>query len=251
MLPENFIPVIKVFESVESTNDTLRQMSPPPEEGTVIVAREQTKGRGSRGRVWNSPKGGLYLSVFLKVQKRLTDLPLLAGVALAQTVQSVLSKAMIVSVKWPNDCMVNAKKVGGILCESCSTGCVVGIGLNVNLAAEHLALYQNEAFPATSIKILTEGETNIDDIQSVLLKKFFNLYRMYEQEGFSPIQYLWEKNCALIGKKIEFRDPNWATEGRPLTGTFLGIDETGALMIATGQGERRKFYSGEIVCYWP
>src|SRR5438309_1430776 len=121
MLPADFTPKILTFDTVDSTNAKARELAAKgAAEGTVIVAKQQTAGRGRNKRTWHSPEGGLYLSILLhpKEAKKVTDLSILAGVALAQGVTEFLPKSKDVSLKWPNDCLIGWKKVGGILCET-------------------------------------------------------------------------------------------------------------------------------------
>jgi BirA family transcriptional regulator, biotin operon repressor / biotin---[acetyl-CoA-carboxylase] ligase len=233
-------------------------------EGSVIVARTQSAGKGRGSHVWHSPDGGLFCSIVLypRQAKKLTDLPILVGVAVAQAVNQILPKSCEVTLKWPNDCLVNWKKVGGILCEAlgeeCFDLCVAGIGLNVNVAPSELEPFQKNPFAATSFQKESEGGAyEIDQVLSLVLAKLFNLYRLYHREGLEPIRYLWERNCAFVGKKIELseggaRGPgSKAKEVGTTQGTVLGIDESGGLVLSNPKGERRSYYSGAITCYWP
>jgi len=264
MMPDNFIPKVHVFDSLDSTNNKARELAlNGSNEGTIIVAKTQTAGRGRMKRVWHSPPGGIYLSALLypKEAKRAPDLAIVAGVALAQTVKTLLPKAATVSVKWPNDCLVGWRKVGGILCENLGEElfhlCVVGIGLNVNTTDEELLPYKSNPFSATSFKVETGGEHSLDLVQSTLISKLLSVYRHYQTEGFAAIQFLWERNCGMVGKKIELRDSGQRHAGEnpgdvgSTTGTLLGIDDSGALVLSNAKGERHLYHSGEITCFWP
>lgn len=271
MSVEPLSPTILRFDTLDSTNSKAKELAKEgASEGTVIVARAQTAGRGRGNNKWHSPAGGLFCSVLLfpKDPKRLTDLPILVGVAVAQAVMQALPKSVDVSLKWPNDCLANWKKVGGILCESlgedCFHLCVAGVGLNVNVAAEDLAPFQTNPFGATSFQLESGG--NGHDTETVLglfLAKLFTLYRLYQEEGMEPIRYLWERNCAMVGKRIELSEQGirptapstTAAAKAALTGvtvgTCLGIDETGGIVLSNAKGERRSYYTGAITCYWP
>lgn len=249
------------FESVGSTNTKLKELvhRGGAQSGTVVYSKEQTEGRGRLGRSWYSPLGGLYCSVLLvpKNAKRLTDFSLLAGVAVCQTVKSILPKSKDVSVKWPNDCLVDWKKIAGVLCETVGeppSAVIVGMGINVNLEKDGLAAFKGNPFPATSMQIEAEGEYEVDSVFDTLMTKFFELYRTYEEQGYPIIKYLWEKNCLMMGKKIELHDPGYRPEdgdrGKTV-GVFLGIDESGALVISNQKNEKRSYVSGEITCCWP
>jgi BirA family transcriptional regulator, biotin operon repressor / biotin---[acetyl-CoA-carboxylase] ligase len=258
-------PQIHRFDSLDSTNLKARQLAlQGAAEGTVIVARSQTAGRGRGSHLWHSPDGGLFLSVLLypKEPRRITDLPILVGVAVAQAVRQILAKSTEVSLKWPNDCLVNWKKVGGVLCEAlgedCFHLCVAGIGLNVNVSPQELASFQANPFGATSFQAESGGGAHdIDQVLNVFLAKLFMLYALYKDEGMEPIRYLWERNCSLIGKQVELSEHGARTpsakpnEPGTTVGTLLGIDESGGLVLSNPKGERRSYYTGAITCYWP
>ncbi len=265
MLPDNFTPKVHLFETLDSTNDKARELAKTgSNEGTVVVARRQTAGRGRNKRVWHSPPGGLYLSMLLypKEAKRATDLSIVAGVALAQAVKTLLPKSKDVSVKWPNDCLVGWRKIGGVLCENLGEElfnlCVVGIGLNINASDEELLPFKSNPFSATSFRLETGGDFDLERAQAMLVQKLLNVYRHYQTEGFAAIQFLWEKNCGMVGKKVELRDSGTRPAGEhnpghvgSTTGTFLGIDDSGAVVLSNAKGERHIYHSGEITCFWP
>ena len=109
MIPADFSPRVHRFPLLDSTNIKARELAKAgAPEGSIILAEVQTGGKGSGNRLWHSPRGGLYVSFLLypKDPKRATDLSILAGVAVAQTVKDCLPKSKDVSVKWPNDCLV-------------------------------------------------------------------------------------------------------------------------------------------------
>jgi BirA family biotin operon repressor/biotin-[acetyl-CoA-carboxylase] ligase len=265
MIGEDFKPEIHRFDVLDSTNTKMKELvTKGVSEGAVVVAAEQTGGRGRGKRVWHSPAGGLYFSTLLypRDSKHVTDLPILAGAAVAQAVKDLLPKHKDVSVKWPNDCLIGWKKVGGILCENLGEErlglCVIGIGLNVNIPIEALEPFKENPFSATSFLSETSGgQFELDKVLDVVTKKLFTLYRLYQKEGFGPIKFLWEKNCKFIGKKIELRDSGWRESDRKMggpgltVGTFLGIDETGAIVLSNQKGEYHHYYTGEISCFWP
>lgn len=266
MISKDFKPSILRFDELPSTNTKLKELAlqGTAAEGTVVVAKRQTAGRGRGGRTWLSPEGGLYFSTLLIPKgKHITDLPILAGIALTQGIKQCLPKSVEVGVKWPNDCLVNWKKAAGILCEAVMApgmmAAVVGIGVNVNLNEQALAEFQKNPFQATSFE-LTGGSTfEVEPVFQTIVKKLFTLYQLYQEQGFQPIQYLWEKNCQFIGKKIELRESGWRdnpvkpSEGEMgvTTGTMLGIDEQGALVLSNARGERHSYVSGEITAFWP
>lgn len=262
MLPSDFTPEIKRFDTLDSTNNKAKELlAKGHAEGTVVMATQQSQGRGRHKRIWLSPQGGLYLSVILqpKDPRRSTDLPILAGAAVAQAVKEFLPKSLDVTVKWPNDCLVGWKKIAGVLCEAVQEEklgmVVVGIGVNVNLSEEQLAQFQETPFGATSFKIVNGGDSDVEAVAQMVLKKLFALYELYHREGFEAVKYIWEKNCHFIGKKIEIRETGWqATSPKDkvasVVGTFQGLDEGGAVILKNQKGENRTYISGEITCFW-
>lgn len=253
---------IRRFPILDSTNVKARELATSgAPHGTVVVAEVQTAGRGRESRVWHSPAGGLYFSVLLypKRMTRPTDYALMAGTALAQGLKDLAPKASDITVKWPNDVLVNWKKVGGILCESLEAhgypAVILGVGVNVNTPMAELAAFQKNTFPGTSIKEETKIEYKTDEILDIFLKKLSSLYHAYEKEGFSSVQYYWEKNCRMIGKKIELRAVGWKAgldkDVGVTVGTMLGIDPEGALVLSNAKGERHQYVTGEISCFWP
>jgi len=265
MIPNNFTPEILRFDTLDSTNLKAREIAKNGgAEGTVIVAENQTSGRGQGKKTWHSPTGGLYLSVLLyaKDAKRPTDISLLAGAALAQAVKECLPKNVDVTVKWPNDCLVGWKKIGGILCETMGEEyfnmCIVGIGLNTNVPDSELEPFKANTFSATSFMSEVSGGTfDNQKVLNTLLMKLFTLYRLYQEQGFAPIQYIWQKNCRFIGKKVELRETGWKEADKhrsgvgSTVGNFVGIDESGAIVLSDPKGVNHHYYSGEITCFWP
>lgn len=256
MIPLQFEPPVHRFTTVSSTNDSLRELAlKGAPEGTVVVAKTQTQGRGRLGREWKSPEGGMYLSVLLYplTSKRITDLPFLMGVAVIQSLEQILPKACDSSLKWPNDILVNQKKIGGILAEAFGEnefyGGIIGLGVNVNTGLKELEDFQERPFQATSVSALIEGqETDLDALLKIFLAKLFNLYRLYQEKGFAPIHALWEKNCSMVGKEVEVQGVE--PKGENVRGKLWGISERGGLLLDVGALEKREILSGDLTCCW-
>lgn len=266
MIHKEFQPTIHRFDELNSTNTKLKELSAKgATEGTVVVAAKQTAGRGRGSHLWHSPVGGLYFSALLfpRSARHLPELSILAGLALAQGVKESLPKSVDVTLKWPNDCLVNWKKVGGVMSEAVGNpaggACVVGIGVNINLSEKDLEPFQKNAFQATSFQITGGSAFDVEPVFQVVLKKLFTIYHLYQEQGFNPIRYLWERNCQFIGKRVELRELGWqdhsanppAGEVGVTSGTMVGIDEQGALVLSNVRGERHSYINGEITCFWP
>ncbi len=249
------------FDTLDSTNKRLKDMARQgAKPGTVVMSQVQTGGKGRGQRTWHSPVGGVYFSVLLspKDPKRATDLAILAGLAITQTVKEILPKQFDITVKWPNDCLVDFKKVAGVLCENLSDEtrnlCVVGAGINVNTDPKELIAFQGNPFPATSfLELGGGGRFDPDQVLNTALTKINNLYTLYMAEGFSSIKELWESNCLFVGKQVEFTESGWRESGTPdkIKGKMKGIDESGAFVLSDESGKDRIFHSGELVCYSP
>lgn len=248
------------FPVLDSTNAKARTLAREGAvEGTVVVAESQTAGRGRGDHTWHSPQGGLYYSALLRPAPKRppTDLPILAGVCLAQTVKESMPKGHDIGLKWPNDCLLSGKKVGGILCEALGEDgqnlCVVGMGLNVNIPAGELTAFRGNPFPATSFAAESGGGMyRLADVVDTLSTKLLELYQLYHREGFAPIRFLWERNCLLVGKRVQIRETVTKPDTAPASveGTFEGIDDSGALVLSTSGGAQRRFLTGEITCSW-
>lgn len=247
-------PNIIQLDRVDSTNEEAKRLARRGDaEGTFVVAMEQSAGKGSQGRVWASPIGGVYVSTLLraKTPHPATTLSILAGVAAAQTVRDSLPKAFEVSVKWPNDILLDGKKIAGVLCEALEDGpnplCVLGVGINVNFDSSQLTPFAANPFGATSFQLATGGRKHsVEPVSQTLVRKLTNLHELYWAEGFDPIAALWERNCAGIGRPLRF-----AGKQAEIEAVCVGIDRSGALVLSNDRGERSAHAVGEIKCFLP
>lgn len=248
--------MIHRFPALDSTNVKARELAVEGAPvGTAVLAERQTAGRGRGDHRWHSPSGGVYLSVLLEPARGrpLTDLVFLGGVAMARTVRECLPPSIPVSVKWPNDCLVSGKKVGGVLGEAVGEARpglgVLGLGLNVTTPRAELEPFRENAFSATALTVEAGGPFDVAVLGERLAEATWELARRYAADGFLAIQRLWERHCLFLGKRIRFAADGDAAG--PMLGTCLGIDDDGALVVSTPEGERRRFHSGELLqCYW-
>jgi len=211
-------------------------------EGTVVLAEKQTAGRGRVGRNWVSPPGGLYLSLLLRPQLKPPEtlrLPLLAGVAVARTIRKV--SGLEPRLKWPNDVLLGAKKVAGILCElGAETDrvnyVILGLGVNVNndLPEELLEL-------ATSLKKELGREIPRADLIQLLLSELESLYRRLMEEGFEPISQAWKKLSSTLGLPVMV-----SSLGQVLEGEAVDIDRDGALILRRFDGGLLRVVAGDV-----
>ncbi|MCF6408209.1 biotin--[acetyl-CoA-carboxylase] ligase [Pseudalkalibacillus salsuginis] len=232
-------------ESVSSTQEIAHRhaLNNAPE-GTIVIADEQTSGRGRLGRSWHSPKGsGVWMSVILRPNippQKAPQLTLLAAVSVVQGVQQVTGEDA--QIKWPNDILIDGKKVVGILTELQAeadrvNSVIIGIGINVNTAA-----FPDEISNiATSLKIASGTEIERAHLVRSILEKMEKLYTLYLEHGFSPIKLLWEGSAASLGKRIRVR-----TIAGELYGKAQGITEEGVLLVEDDLGTVHRVYSADI-----
>jgi BirA family biotin operon repressor/biotin-[acetyl-CoA-carboxylase] ligase len=232
-------------EQVDSTNDWAKEVfTQRPEEGLVVLAGSQTSGRGRHGRAWHSePHTGVYLSIVLRPgigRESYSLLTLMAGVACATAVNQFA--ATQAKLKWPNDILVNGKKLGGILSEYCLSvnndeAAVIGIGLNVN-QSEFPGELQSTA---TSLKIATGTQQDRLAVTVALLNHLDREYDAFLSHGPGPMMARWDRLSMLTGRQVILLRGN-----KRVAGTTLGLSETGNLLLQTDDGRKLSFDSGEV-----
>ena len=219
------------YDTIGSTNDEARRLAGQgAAHGTVVHADQQSTGRGRMARPWFSPPGNLYMSVLLRLDlppHRLSELSFLAAVAVAETVAQLLPSRVGITLKWPNDVLVDGGKISGILLETFDDATVLGIGLNVLLA------------PATAgYKTATIAErggiATVDGARDLLLGELERLLAQWLAQGFEPIRTAWMARAYPIGTPLRVNVGH-----QPLTGGFAGLDQDGALLLDTEEGRRR------------
>jgi BirA family biotin operon repressor/biotin-[acetyl-CoA-carboxylase] ligase len=238
------VKIIRV-KSCPSTNDLAKELAlAGEEEGTVVVAEEQTKGRGMKGRKWHSTrKKGIYLSVILRPpHSNISLLPLVAGLAVADAVFN--SVGMRVKLRWPNDLVWGKKKMGGILCESGFSGnkanyVILGIGLNMNHGRDDFPLEIRDQ--ATSLRLISKEDMDKNFLLGNLWPALNHWYGGFLREEEERIIHHFQENSVLpLGKEITL-----VTEGGEVPGIYRGLDTQGGLILES-QGKKRAFFSAEI-----
>lgn len=232
------------YSSIGSTNElAMRLGQQGAEEGTVIIADEQSKGKGRFGRSWASSKGqGIWMSVILKPDPSLeptTALSLVAAYSVAVALREVVGVRTM--IKWPNDVRVGEKKICGILAELSRDAkgnqlVVLGIGVNVNQST----FTGDLETVATSVKIETGESMPRLPLIRKLLQNLEKFYFQSKKDGFSGIIKGVREISSLMGKRVEL-----ALGSESVTGYVQDIDEMGRLIIRTDDGGIREILAGE------
>ncbi|MFJ6704271.1 MULTISPECIES: biotin--[acetyl-CoA-carboxylase] ligase [unclassified Streptomyces] len=243
---------IEVVARTGSTNSDLvaRAEAEDAAEGTVLVAEEQTSGRGRLDRRWTAPpRSGLFFSVLLRPSgvpvARWGWLPLLTGVAVATGLARVAG--VDTALKWPNDLLVTVggeeRKAGGILAERAGEDAVVvGVGINVSLGAAELPVPQ-----AGSLALAGAVSTDRDPLLRAVLRSLEDWYGRWRAADGDPaasgLQETYAAGCATLGRTVRAELPG----DRSLVGEAVAVDGDGRLVIATKEGVQEPVGAGDIV----
>jgi BirA family transcriptional regulator, biotin operon repressor / biotin---[acetyl-CoA-carboxylase] ligase len=236
-------------DTIDSTNTLAQQLAADGAlDGTLVIADEQTAGRGRRGRQWFSPPhSGVWMSLILRPQLPLAhaaQITLATAVALSRALTRVTG--VHAGIKWPNDILFDGKKCCGILTEMHAEFdqvhyLVVGIGINVNVPAEDFP--PELASIATSLQAIKGEPLSRAKVVRTVLEEFEPLYRRYVSEGgFATLRDDWKKSNITLGKEIVAQTAQGEIRGRA-----LDIDEFGVLMVERGDGQVEKIYSADIL----
>lgn len=240
---------LKQFDVLQSTNVTAVAFAKDgAPEGTVIVAERQNGGRGRRNRVWDSPLGGLWFTVILRPHidpQYVAQVTLLAGVAVAQALRQIYQTDEI-TIKWPNDLLLRGKKVCGILSEmqldenGAIDYAIVGIGINVALNPEDFP--EDLKGIAASLNASFNKNYTCGYVLDNILREFDFLYQQWLIKGANIIIDLWKKLNCTLGKQVLVKDNDKVI----FSGEVISIDETGAIIVRSKEGELQSFDFGEI-----
>ncbi|MFJ7725574.1 biotin--[acetyl-CoA-carboxylase] ligase [Neobacillus sp. NPDC097160] len=247
-LATNFIGRnIHYEESVESTQKIAHRLSNEDvPEGSVIIAEEQLSGKGRMNRAWHSPKySGIWMSLILRPNIPLTNAPQLTLLTAVAIVQAMVEETGLQpEIKWPNDILLNGKKVTGILTELQAEAdrihsIIIGIGINVNQKKEDFPSELQEK--ASSLFIESGKLISRAGLIRSIFKHFEKLYLLYLEQGFFPIKLLWEGYAVSIGKILKARTLTNVIEGKA-----LGITDEGVLKLEDRTGVVHHIYSADI-----
>lgn len=234
------------FDSLPSTNlEALKQAGDGAAQGLCVVAGEQTAGRGRRKRQWVSPRGaGLYFSIVLRPQLKQSMWPLLTLMAAVAVHDALLAECQLeTDIKWPNDILVNEKKLCGILAETVDTasGRAVVVGIGINLT--------QSAFPpeletiAMSVEAATGAKPELESVLKTLVSTVVKYYYVLnEANGSAEIIRSWcTRSSYCQGRLVRVTDSN-----ETFVGTTRGLERDGALRVETDNGEIKVLRAGDV-----
>jgi len=235
---------VRWHDTLASTNELAMQLAEiQVPEGTVVVAEEQTAGRGRRGRAWVSPRGGVWLSVILRPRLPLAQLPLVglaAAVAVVRAIRAITRLAA--RVKWPNDVLLDGAKVAGILTEAGPEGAwiVVGVGINANVAPAELP--QDPRQPAASLADRAGAPVDRGELARAFLRELDGAYAILEDTaGPARVLRSWRETADTLGRTVRVEGP-----GQVLDGVAVDVDDLGALLVRTADGVLERVVAGEV-----
>lgn len=239
--------VIRFFQSVDSTNErALALAAAGAPDGSVIVAAEQTAGRGRRGRAWHSPEGGLYLSYLVRdidAIEKPALLTLAAGVAAVRAIRE--ATGLRADLKWPNDVITAdpPRKIAGILAEASGAGsrlefAVIGIGVNVATAS----FPPEVASRASSLAVELGRDVDRDALQTALIAALDHEIARLRRGGHEALIRDWsDASPSARGHRV-----SWVSQDGVLTGLTAGVDDEGALLVTAPHGTER-LVAGEVI----
>jgi BirA family transcriptional regulator, biotin operon repressor / biotin---[acetyl-CoA-carboxylase] ligase len=243
-LPDGF--VLCELDRVGSTNDEARRMAEAgAQPGLVVLAAQQTSGRGRHGRAWASPAGNLYASVLLRVEGPLAasaQLSFVAGLALADALLRHAPAGIEPRLKWPNDVLIGRAKVAGILLESVgkangadAASVIVGTGVNV------VSSPRATPYPATSL--VEQGFAAITPraLLGAYLVALDHWLRQWREAGFAHVRAAWCARGLGLGERIRLR-----LDREELQGRFVDVTPGGALLLDLDGGGRREIAAGDV-----
>jgi len=232
------------FDTVESTNEILKSLTIDGiEAGTVVTSNIQTHGKGRLDRKWESPEGGLWMSVLLETDTAFESnkfglLPLMAGASVATAI--IMEYDLDAGVKWPNDVLIGGRKVSGILCELIERSgmrcAVVGIGINVNNPVK-----EGYEFSGLSTSVVEEfgKPVGLEDLENAVLEELDFRNGLLSQGEYDKILDDWRELTVTLGKRVAVNTP-----GGLVNGTANDVDDNGSLILDCG-GRTEKINVGD------
>jgi BirA family transcriptional regulator, biotin operon repressor / biotin---[acetyl-CoA-carboxylase] ligase len=233
------------FDTIDSTNAWTKKNASTldPDQLTCVTALEQTAGRGRFLRKWISPKGkNIYATLYFCLPRHCPYLINLGQILSLSCIAVLKKKGFHPQIKWPNDILLEGKKVAGILCETVSfedrIGIVLGIGININMEQDLLDTIDQ---PATSLAQLSGQTWTLEQIIEPILTQFITDLAILECKGFAPFRESYEKQLAFKGKLIACHDGK-----QTLRGVCHSINADGRLNLLLPDGQLKVLSAGEL-----
>jgi len=240
---------VYVFGTVTSTNRVLANLAEQgADEGTVVLAEAQTAGRGRHGSDWFSPDAvNLYVSILFRPRIAPRELPLFAPIASLALAEAVWLESAPALIKWPNDVLVDGRKLGGVLVEAPIVGdrldyVVLGIGVNLNVERAELAdALGPVAKDAVSLQEIVGHEVDRSLFTADLLNRLEKWQHTYLSRGPSAVLSAWQARDALKGRRVEVSTARGVSQG-----SCRGIQADGSLMVEDDQGHAHYIVAGAV-----
>lgn len=238
--------LVCLTETASTNTEAFRLAEQGAPEGTVVLADRQSAGKGRLGRQWVSPGGvNLYLSVVLRPDLPPYEAPqltFLSAVAVARAIEA--EQGLQPAIKWPNDLLLNGRKVAGLLnemnAETDRVGFVIlGIGVNLNMRSEQFP--GDLRTPATSVSLELGRPVARMAFAARLLTALDQEYARFLGSGFDPVREAWATRCNAYGRLVRVEQG-----GRLVEGAFAGIDHDGAMLLTTVDGRQERVLSGDV-----
>lgn len=233
------------FDSIDSTNEFVKSLVVGDEgevDGAIVIANEQTKGKGRLKRRWLSGRGGIYISLVLR-QRDVRNVSVLNVLSALPVAKSIKNLGLDCTIKWPNDFIIKGKKVGGILGELVSSGeksyAIIGIGLNTNI---DISRFPGE-FRNSTTSIKKELGTDISNNKLIedLLKEYESFFAEYEKGEYQELLKKYKELSVTLGKQVVVKCTDKTIEG-----LALDILTDGSLLVKAG-AEEKKVLEGDVV----
>ena len=241
---------IYYFDSIDSTQTFALEIAPNKKEnGTVIIAQKQTKGKGRMGRKWISPEGGIWLSVIIKPKadySLTTIFPLAASVALSNAIENILK--VKTELKWPNDLLIKDKKIAGILVDASLISnqvdyLVLGVGINFDVQVKNIEKNIKNTGNYSGVTTLIKSSESIRGVSLVqsFLTELENIFESLKNDGGKNVIKEWTKKSSTVGKNISIK-----TGDGEIKGKALKIDSEGALILKN-KGDIHRILVGDVI----
>jgi len=238
------------FDNIDSTQNFASSIAHNPKEnGTLIISKKQSGGKGRMSRKWISPKGGLWFSIILHPKfdvSLVTIFPLASSLALANAIEKILDKKP--ELKWPNDVTLKHKKVAGMLVDLSLASnnienLILGVGINFKIDAAHLekTIKKTENYYGVSSLVSKAENKNPVKLMQAFLVELEKICEMLDHGKYKKIINDWTKKSSTIGKKATV-----STSSGKITGKAIRIDNDGALVISHGKKNHR-ILVGDVV----